>query len=55
MQEKQSAKVLWEVPINPDVPANRQEVIDWFGDSVLPFYLAFRDRVNSVEMSALQG
>ena len=52
---KQSARIVWEVMIDPDVPANRQAVIDWFGESVLPFYLAFRDRVNSVEMSALQG
>ena len=55
MPDKQSARILWEEQIDPDVPSHRELVIDWFALAVLPFYLAFRDRVNGLSMTTLQS
>jgi hypothetical protein len=53
LPDKQSARIVWEVALNPDGPENRDTIIKWFVDSAPRFYLAFRDRIKDLQAPSL--
>lgn len=48
MPEKASSRVLLEEKINPDDPANRKKVCDWFAEWTPRVFLAFQGRVKKL-------
>ncbi|MEZ5163449.1 MAG: DUF4268 domain-containing protein [Fimbriimonadaceae bacterium] len=49
LPDKKSARILWEVEINPDHDENREEVIRWFVENTPRFYLAFRKHIDKLK------
>lgn len=52
MPDNISARIVWEHPLDPDDPNNRQAVIQWFAATTPRFCRAFRDRVRVLKAPA---